>query len=227
MGIGTVAGAMMAADEMDMLRERMEHLSLEAALADPQIRASYFGDETSYKWKRADGHRLFSLETFELSARALSEVLRGDGGRADELRAWLPTPQELIYTAEHEWWLSSCMIGAAHPALLCAKLYGERLEAWAQVEEIVQGVLAIEAWRMDPLARIEAMRLLARCHAARKEMPLATEALEAAALEAKAVGNVWMEAVVLRDMLGWAAHAQADSEPVRARLAAVEAGFRM
>ena len=59
--------------------------------------------------------------------------------------------------------------------------------------------------RMEPLARIEAWRLLARCHAARgksksKRASAQRKALEAAATEAAAVGYVFMEQLVKREM---------------------------
>ena len=47
-----------------------------------------------------------------------------------------------------------------------------------------------QACRMDPLARIEAYRLLARCRGAQDDATGACEALESAVNESKAVGYV-------------------------------------
>ena len=47
-----------------------------------------------------------------------------------------------------------------HPALLCARLHGERLGDWAAAAEVAEGVLATEAF--NPVVRTEALRLLAR-----------------------------------------------------------------
>ena len=53
---------------------------------------------------------------------------------------------------------------------------------------------------MDPLARIEAHRLLARCHREQGEDALAVAALERAVLEARAARYVWMEELVLKEI---------------------------
>jgi len=79
-----------------------------------------------------------------------------------------------------------------------------------------------QACRMDPLARIEAYRLLARCRGAQDDATGACEALESAVNESKAVGYVWMEMVSLRDMLQWCRDGE---EAVRARIDAVTAAF--
>ena len=84
------------------------------------------------------------------------------------------------------------------PALLCALLYGRRLGAWDVASEIAKGFLALhdsadDSGRMEPLARIEAWRLLARGHEAKGDAAAACEALKAAQGEATAVGYVFME----------------------------------
>ena len=58
------------------------------------------------------------------------------------------------------------MVGATHPSLLCARLYADRLGAWDDAMAVVEGFLAIPKIAMNPLARIEAWRLLARCRGA-------------------------------------------------------------
>ena len=89
----------------------------------------------------------------------------GDGELdADELRTWLPKADDLIYIAEHEFgyagvWFS----GAAHPSLLCSTLYA-RIGEWEVAATVAEGILAIPPVDMGPYVRIEALRLLARCH---------------------------------------------------------------
>ena len=74
---------------------------------------------------------------------------------------------------------------------------------------------------MHAAARIEALRLLARCRGARGDKHGAVAALESGVGEARACGYVWMHACCLRDMLGWVE----DAGEVKARIDAVEAGF--
>ena len=158
-------------------------------------------------WQGPDGYRFWRVETLMLQARALAAVV--DDGEVDveALRAWLPRVDDLICIAEREF--HSCFIqsGATHPALLCATLYATHLGAWNDAEAVVKGVLAIpplgdgKGFGMQPLVRIEAWRLLARCRGACGDTAGAWEALEHAASESRAVGYVWMEAASLRDML--------------------------
>ena len=90
---------------------------------------------------------------------------------AKGLRAWLLPPHELIDMARQEFRCAAFMLGAAHPALLCAALYGNRLRAWKDAETIAEGILEIEplgigdrqdegggagGFGVEPLARIEA-----------------------------------------------------------------------
>ena len=158
-----------------------------------------------------------------LQLRALVAVLDMDaerdgdqriGADADDdaaLRAWLPPASELLHNARREWHFYALMKGAAHPALLCAALYGRRLGAWDVASEIAEGFLAIDdsaddSGRMEPLARIEAWRLLARCrHEARGDAAAACEGLAAGRGEAAAVGYIFMEQLVqgeLRELRG-------------------------
>ena len=147
------------------------------------------------------------------------------------MRAWLPRPDALIHIAEHERLFITHMSGAAHPAMLCARLYARRLGAWDDAEAIVNGILAIaplgdgKGLGMQPLVRIEAWRLLARCRGARGDAAGACEALESAASESEAVGYVWMQAAALRDMLEWV-EADGDAwQRLQERLASVTSQF--
>ena len=78
---------------------------------------------------------------------------------------------------------------------------------------------------VEPLARIEAWRLLARCRGARGDAAGACEALESAASESEEVGYVWMQAEALRDMLEWTPADGDAREGLQQRLAVVRSQF--
>ena len=75
----------------------------------------------------------------------------------------------------------------------------------------------LELTPFNRLVRVEALRLLARCHDAAGKRAAACEALERAVGDARRAGYVWMELVVLLDLL---AHVDegAAADDVRARL---------
>ena len=205
-----VAG-MLAAGEMEMVRELIPHTFAGIALRDPLVASEMEKTivESPFNWQGPDAYCNWRAETKTLQTRALAAV--ADDGEVDveTLREWLPRPDELIYIAEHEWVTCGILTGAAHPAILCATLYGTRLDAWDDVEAIVNGVLAIpslgdgKGFGMQPLVRIEAWRLLARCRGACGKAAEACEALERAVGESRAAGYVWMESVSLGDMVEW------------------------
>ena len=86
---------------------------------------------------------------------------------------------------------------------------------------IVDGFLAIPKIEMNPLSRIEAWRLLARCRGAKGDSTGACEALERAVEESTEVGFIWMERKALEDMLTWVGGDAATAKRVRERLDAV------
>ena len=227
-----VIGGMLAAGEIGMVRELIPHTFAGIALRDPLVASEM--EETArssgFYWQDPDGYCFWRVETLTLQARALAAV--ADEGEIDveALRAWLPRPDKLIYIAEHEFHFCGHMSGAAHPAILCATLYGTRLNAWDDAEAIVNGVLAIaplgdgKGFGMQPPVRIEALRVLARCRGACGKAAEACEALEQAASESRAVGYVWMEAASLRDMLQWVEGDQEEAS-VQIRIAAVTSAF--
>ena len=88
----------------------------------------------------------------------------------------------------------------------------------------VEGILAISHLVIQALVRIEAWRLLARCHGARGDAATACELLERAVSESVAVSYVWMEAAALKDMLQWVAEGEA-SAAVQARINATVTKF--
>jgi hypothetical protein len=172
-----------------------------------------------------------SLWIGKLMPRALAAVLDESSTDADALRAWLPRPDELIRLAHTELVCGFYPSGAAHPALLCATLYADRLgDADAAAKIVEQGVLAVQglgtaAHRggMNPLTRIEAWRLLARCRGLRGDGAGALEALECALSESQAVEFVWMELKSLEDMLRWTDGDVAATRRVNERLAKAKA----
>ena len=108
---------------------------------------------------------------------------------------------------------------ANHPAILLARLHGERLHAWTTAVEVAEGVLSLE--RYNPLLRTEAHRLLGRAHAALGECTAACAAAERAVAEAAGGRYLWLQALSLRDLSRWSPAAEAES--VRPRLEAVVA----
>ena len=137
--------------------------------------------------------------------------------RRAALLAWLPPPAELLRIAEFETGWRGLAVGANHPALLCARLHGERLGEWAASVEVAEGVLAIEQWH--PVLRTEAARLLGRAHAALGAHAAACEAAKSAVKEAAKAKYAWFEMLALADLLKWCAEGEA--EGVRARLRGV------
>ena len=107
-------------------------------------------------------------------------------------------------------------IGANHPALLCARLHGERLGRWEDTAEVAEGVLRIEEF--NPLLRTEAHRLLGRARAELGQRAAACEAAEQAVAEAAKARYVFLEVLSLRDLVRWCEAGAA--EGVRSRLRA-------
>ena len=96
----------------------------------------------------------------------------------------------------------------------------------AQAAAVCEGVLAIGGYcAVQPLVRIEAWRLLARCRGARGDTKGACEALESAVRESEAVGYVWMQAEALRDMLEWVEADDNVLHRLQQRLASVTSQF--
>ena len=120
------------------------------------------------------------------------------------------------------------MTGPAHPALLGATLHAERLGDWKSAEEVARGLLEITVdVPMQPLVRIEALRLLSRATLALAEggegaaaaaAAASLAALEQAVEEAGAVGYTWMELLALRDMCGVRAASSEQREEATRRL---------
>ena len=104
--------------------------------------------------------------------------------------------------------------GSCHPALIFARLHGERLGDWATTAEVAEGVLRIEGF--NALFRAEAFRLLGCAQAALGRSGEACQAAESAAAEAAKARYVWIEMLSLRDALRWC---EVDAvEHIRSRL---------
>ena len=197
--------AMMAAGEMSVVRDLIQHTLSGIALAD--FEQAWL--VSRFSWEGPHGYNHSKAATWRLQARALVAVADDGEIDKDELSTWLPRPDKLVCIARHAYCWAAWNFGAAHPALLCGTLYATRLNAWEDAATIADGILAIPpegngvGFGMHPLARIEAWRLLARCHGARGNSAGAREALECAVSESQSVGYVWMEEESLRDMLRW------------------------
>ena len=101
--------------------------------------------------------------------------------------------------------------------MLCARLHGERLGDWSVAVEVAAGVLRIE--QFNPFLRTEALRLLARAHAALGDGAEACHSAELAVEEAARAKYAWLEMMALADLL--ACCPQGEAEGARARLRAV------
>ena len=219
--VTNLPGALLAAGDTDMLRELMANSLAGAILDDETVRAGFatFYDGPFGQWKTADGHCHHTFGTYQLVVRGLEAMIR-DGAATDAsraaLRAWLPPPAELLRIAEKEgaWRAHAC---AVHPALLCARLHGERLGDWAAAAEVAEGVLATEAF--NPVVRTEALRLLGRAWAAQGAQAAACEAAERAVAQAAEARYAWFEMLALADLLKWCAAGEAAD--VRSRLRGV------
>ena len=212
--------ALLAAGELDSLREFMAHSLFGACLEDEGFRTGFSRVwEGLFGWRTEDGHCHSTLDTFLMMVRGLAALLdeNTDASRA-ALREWLPPPAELLRITEYECFWRTHTLGAIHPALLCARLHGERLGGWAVTVEVAEGVLSAE--QFNPLLRTEALRLLGRAHAALGRRGEACAAAERAVAEAAGAQYVWLELLSLRDLLEWSE--DADAAGVRSRLAVVE-----
>ena len=143
-GVPTIlAAGMLSAGETDMLREAITHSFPGIALRDPLVASDLEQTmrDSVYSWQSPDGYYFWGAEALMLQMRALVAVI--DDGEVDVegLRAWLPRPEELLYRGEHELLFFCNLSGASHPALLCATLYGTRLNAWDDAEAIVPDLL--------------------------------------------------------------------------------------
>ena len=194
--------ALLAAGHHDALRQFLANSIAGAALNDAFIRAgvSSFWVGAYSSWKSEDGHHLCTCDTWLLILHGLVALL-DDHVDTDALRAWLPSAAELLYITEYECLWRALGSGQAHPALLCARLHGEKLGDWALTAQVVQGVLKIE--QFNPLLRVEAHRLLGRAYSALGQSAAACEQAAAAVAEAEGARYVWLEQLASRDEVNW------------------------
>lgn len=209
---------LLAADELDMLRELMDNSLVGEILNCDALRSemmSMCAPGMALGWTTDDGHTALRPDTLVLLVRALYALLEDDTDASrTALREWLPPLAELLRITEMECSWRGGTVGASHPALLCARLHGERLGSWETAAEVAEGVLAIEAFQ--PLLRTEALRLLARAKGEAGDRAAACEAAARGAAEAAGAGYVWLEMRSLDDALRWCAEGEA--EGVRSRL---------
>ena len=214
------ASSLLISDDLDPLREFLANSLAGMALDDETLRSGLiglYGPASPLGWKTEEGYCHITVDSLMLCVRGLQALVDEDidSSRAT-LRAWLPLPAELLRIAEYEMqWLAAS--GASHPALVCARLHGERLGDWAVTVEVAEGVLRIE--QFNPRLRTEALRLLGRARAALGDRAAACTAAERAAAEAAGAKYVWLEMLSLCDLLKWCEAGEADG--VRARLRAM------
>ena len=215
-----ICATLLIANDLDALRELMANSIMGAAVDDKAIfagLASFF--QGPFAWTTDDGFSYFTLDTWPLVFRGLAALVEDDtvASRA-KLRKWLPPTTELLRITKYEQGWMTFATGANHPALLCGRLYGERLGEWKATAELAEGVLANESFQ--PLLRTEALRLLCRAHAALGDRVAACEAVERAAAEAAGAKYVWLEMMSLRELLRLCEGSEAASS-VRARIRGV------
>ena len=125
-----LAQPLLAADEFELLREFLANSMVGLALTDDAVHAGVasFWAGAFGAWKSEDGHCHTTLNTWLLVVRGLTALVEEDteSNRAI-LREWLPPPDELLRISEYECAWRAKPLGAADPALLCARLHGERL----------------------------------------------------------------------------------------------------
>ena len=174
----------LAAGALDMLREDMANsLSAEALVSDAVREGIFSTLMNAFGWKSEDGHCNSTAVTWLLLLRGLAALVEEDSDTSRAaLQEWLPPPAELLRIAEHECFWPAESFGANHPALLCARLHGERLGEWAVVVVTAKALLRIE--HFNPVLRTEAFRLLARAQAELGRRKAACEAHERAIAEA-------------------------------------------
>ena len=121
---------LLAAGDDASLREFLAHSLLGATLTDDALREAFRTAWNGWQfssWKSDDGHFHSKFETYLLMVRGLQALLEDDtDATRDALREWLPSAAELLRITEYECAWRANSYGANHPALLCARLHGER-----------------------------------------------------------------------------------------------------
>ena len=181
-----------------------EHTLHGLLLRDDEAKAAFVKMHGGSRPPDERGFCMYLPDTHMLHAKCIGALVEPDteASRAS-LKEWLPSAERLLHIAKFERYWDIHMTGPAHPSLLAARLHAERLGDWKSALEVARGLLEIRVdVPMQPLVRIEALRLLARArHALDPGCEAACTALEQAVAEAAEVGYVWMEALALRDML--------------------------
>ena len=172
----------------------------------------------------------WTASTFELLARALGTLFLLEGARPEDaaLRGrlaraaeqWLPPPMELLALAAAEKAWDVFMNGLQHPVLACASVAASigRLD---DARAVTEGVLR---FLRQPLVRIEAHRLLARCAHGRGEPSAAQSHLESAISEASGAGYTWLEQVITEELRSGTISGIGQGEEVSAEMRAGDDG---
>ena len=156
-----------------------------------------------------EGYQYQSPEMILFVARGVAALIDDDYSRVAE---WLPSTSVLLKACQYEIGWDIQLMGRQHPAVLGAVLYA-KLKRWEDAEALATG--ALEHCH-QPLARIEALRILAQLRSGSLEES-AIASLKQAVTEARAATYVLMEAVCLGDLVRLCASCESsDQEGARA-----------
>ena len=183
-----VPAAMLAVGQAERLRQFVQSLPItEEGRIDGNLKKAMQKDPIP-------SHQLYTddaldLQAFALRAMACNLTTPKNHDKIttflNELNKW--RPEDFVELARKNKWFAWITCGAAHPTLLCARLYYE-FGIWDTAEKIVEGFLNIpkDVVEMHPLALIEAWRLMAKIRY-RQERP--NEKVQEALREAKKLSD--------------------------------------
>ena len=158
-----------------------------------------------------EGYQYQSPEMMLFVARGVAALIDDDYSRVAE---WLPSTSDLLKACQYETGWDAQLMGRQQPAVLGAVLYA-KLRRWEEAEALAAGALEHVH---QPLARIEALRILAQLRSG-SSGEVAIASLKQAVTEARAATYVLMEAVCLGDLVRLCASCEltsADREGARA-----------
>jgi hypothetical protein len=184
--------------ELELLKEFLANSLAGLTLTDRVVSESLDGFFEKNSWVSEEGKR-HSTKASVLLMRRACEALAHEDTEASRsaLRAWLPAPSELVHIVDTEVYFYRQTAG--HPALLCALLQGERLDAWDAASQVSSRVLQVEEYNVA--IRHQALCLLGRAHAACGRRNEACRAATQAADDAARARFPWLEMLAVRDLL--------------------------
>lgn len=217
-----IFGALLSVEDFETLRSFIADSLFGELLVNEQVRKGiamfWVGGFT--EWTAESGHCHTTWRTWYRMLRGIMVLIGEDTvQQREDLRTWIPQVEELVHLTEHELAFRGHGFGIGHPALLFARLHGERLDNWNVAIEVCSAVLEIEEFQ--PFLRTEACRLLGLAHAKLGHRHEACDAAERALIEARKGRYMWLQVRSLHDLLQWCDPTA--SAEVASRLAAEEA----